>query len=109
MGKLRDYKWTIGVFFLVVMTSVGSVFAANVRSSVHYNSTLHIGYVAPPQHFNPLVATNQQLHRYGFPRRPTSQKALVAWTRLMSKYKTWAAPHVVKGPKHLGISVFTKS
>jgi hypothetical protein len=60
--------------------------AGNVPTSV---ATVH-AYPDPPQEFNPLTATDLDLARYGFPRRPdpqTSPDHYALWERVMQAAK----------------------
>ena len=51
-----------------------------------------ISEITPPNGFNPLVATDQELEQYGFPARPTSADALSTWTNVMRHWKNAPAP-----------------
>lgn len=46
----------------------------------------------PPANFNPLKASNTQLAKYGFPKRPTDPKQLVQWQDVMSHFKQMVKP-----------------
>src|SRR5688572_9030958 len=41
-------------------------------------------FAAPPKRFDPLTATNAQLDRYGYPRRPTERVLLERWEEVLA-------------------------
>jgi hypothetical protein len=58
------------------------------------NSTLPMQLPAPPDGFNPLTATSDQLVMYGFPQRPTDQESLKNWENVMANAKIYVKPHL---------------
>jgi len=52
--------------------------------------------LAPPEKFNPIEATDEQLKEYGFPNRPTNPDDLKSWDEEMRNYKSTPIPTMVK-------------
>jgi hypothetical protein len=57
---------------------------------------------SPPEGFNPLTASDNELATYGFPQRPTDQELLSQWTDAMSHAKYYIKPIIdtLKGLRH---------
>lgn len=59
-------------------------------------------FPVPPQDFNPLTASNEQLSTYGFPMRPTTRdaEAYSNWLELVADYDSTPVPQieVMDGP-----------
>ena len=53
----------------------------------------------PPQGFNPLTATSQQLMTYGFPQKPSGGSKLTAWTKAMAAARNEVPPNPVVGKR----------
>lgn len=53
-------------------------------------------FPVPPEGFNPLAATDEQLNTYGFPARPDeeSSKDYEYWVEIMSSYKSTPVPEI---------------
>lgn len=52
----------------------------------------------PPDGFNPLQATNEELTCYGFPLRPVDAQALAAWEDALSHYRQYVHPQPMLTP-----------
>ena len=52
----------------------------------------HALNVPPPPGFNPLIASDAQLRRYGFPHRPKDPKALAQWKQAMQHARQYLPP-----------------
>lgn len=52
-------------------------------------------YPVPPEGFNPVTATDEQLERYGFPARPLQEDKLLEWNEQMSHYSYTPVPEVL--------------
>lgn len=50
--------------------------------------------LVPPEDFNPIDATNEELERYCFPPRPNNENELNDWIRMMDNYKGTPIPEV---------------
>lgn len=61
----------------------------------------------PPDHFNPLTASNEALKKYGFPLRPTNSSQLKEWTYLMEHYKKFVVPKIKIGRGENPLNVST--
>lgn len=72
--------------------------------TVHTTNILNGHYVIPPKGFNPLKATNAELEKYHFPKRPKNQKKLKQWKQLMAHAAHFVAP-VFGTPKGKATSV----
>lgn len=53
-------------------------------------------FPVPPENFNPLTATDEQLKEYHFQDKPTEPEALSQWKDVMSHYKKTAEPKLIK-------------
>ena len=63
---------------------------SNVSGAAFNNSTISPNIKLnnkTPNNFDPLAATNSQLKKYGFPKRPTDKKGLSQWESVMKHAK----------------------
>lgn len=59
---------------------------------------------APPEGFNPVTASQQDLTIYGFPERPTDPAALRAWTNAMQHVKYYVPPQQKPSNSYRGLA-----
>ena len=52
----------------------------------------HTYYVVPPEDFDPLIASDAELKKYGFPERPNDEEGLAFWESLYSVKPTFIEP-----------------
>ena len=72
-----------------------SAFRSTQSSSHQANPTPLLRTYPPQRGFDPLTASNLQLVAHGFPRRPTSPIALMAWKNAMAHATNYVAPNPV--------------
>lgn len=48
----------------------------------------------PPEEFNPLDATSEELEIYGFPEKPTNEDELINWEYVMNNYSKVETPSI---------------
>lgn len=59
---------------------------------VYYIDGVENDFPVPPEGFNPVKASDEDLATYGFPPRPVETKELSEWTKNMSSYKYTPVP-----------------
>lgn len=59
---------------------------------VYYIDGVENDFPVPPEGFNPVRASDEDLATYGFPPRPTEAKELAEWTENMSAYRYTPVP-----------------
>lgn len=59
---------------------------------VYYIDGIENDFPVPPEGFNPVKASDEDLATYGFPPRPTEGEELAEWTKNMSAYKYTPVP-----------------
>jgi len=83
---------------LLISPSVASAQPASTHSTrspsscTQSNPTPLLRTYPPQKGFDPLTATDAQLLKHGFPRRPTSPLALKAWKNAMAHATHYVAP-----------------
>ncbi len=88
----------ISAFCLSLLLPITSNAANSAASSVTVSlaSSLPVvidpGFGQPPASFNPLTATSEELHQYGFPPKPFDVKDAVYWEYAMEHAKYWVKP-----------------
>jgi hypothetical protein len=77
------------------------------RSTADKRAQTVVTFPHPPVGFNPLVASDEELKRYGFPPRPDAQKAPEAYDRWRALVlvprtanPTWRQTAIYSGPAH---------
>ena len=58
-------------------------------------------YLKPPQVFNPLLASDEDLKKYGFPERPDDPEGLAFWESLYKTYPEFVDPEIEEGKEPL--------
>lgn len=58
----------------------------------------HTFYTVPPEDFDPLTASNEELKQYGIPERPNDEESLAFWESLFSNKPTYIAPVIEEVP-----------
>lgn len=64
----------------------GKKYIYNIKNKYNDNYIV-CNDIVPPEGFDPLTATDEQLSIYGFPPRPTNEEGLAFWTEIMSLSK----------------------
>lgn len=54
-------------------------------------------YLKPPKVFNPLLASDEDLKKYGFPERPDDPEGLAFWESLYKTYPEFVDPEIEEG------------
>lgn len=65
---------------------------SSYKYQVEEGSPETVTYGKPPQGFEPLKASAEELEDYAFPPRPDTDSGLKQWEEMVSKYKTTAPP-----------------
>ena len=51
-------------------------------------------FLVPPEDFNPITATDEELARYCFPPRPTTEAGIKQWENQMKNYEITPPPNL---------------
>ena len=66
------------------------------RIYVYYIDGIKNSFPVPPDGFDPLTASDDDLSTYGFPPKPSDQSELNEWTELMETYSGTPIPRIVR-------------